>query len=81
MTSEDKYVLHAEWFDQQACINRPFYIQYYTFDGAIDIVSVEKYLKFQFDIKQKRPFLKRTKLPHIKDIDLYVGALVTVYTR
>lgn len=35
----------------------------------------------QFDIKQKRPFLKRTKFSHIKDIDLYVGALVTVYTR
>lgn len=26
MTSEDRYVLHAEWFDSQACLLRPYFI-------------------------------------------------------
>ena len=81
MTSEDKYVLNAEWFDQQACLNRQFYIQYYPSDGAIDIVSDCFMLLFQFDIKLKRPFLKRTKLSHVKDTDLFVGSILTVYAR
>ena len=39
MTSEERFVLNAEWYDPQACITRPFFIQFYPFDGAIDIVS------------------------------------------
>ena len=42
MTSEERYVLNAEWYDAQACITRPFFIQYYPFDGAIDIVSLTR---------------------------------------
>jgi len=37
----------------------------------------------QFDIKNKRIFLKRTKYPGISspETDLYLGAVVTVYSR
>lgn len=38
-------MLNAEWYDPQACITRPFFIQFYPFDGAIDIVSSDKHLK------------------------------------
>ena len=38
MSSEERFVLNAEWYDTQACIVRTFFIQFYPFDGAIDIV-------------------------------------------
>lgn len=39
MSSEDRYVFVAEWYDQQASLLRKFYIGYYLSDKTIDIVS------------------------------------------
>lgn len=38
MTSEDRYVFFADWYDQQASLNRKFYLALYLTDKTIDIV-------------------------------------------
>eukprot|EP00347_Sterkiella_histriomuscorum_P013690 403363739 len=71
MASEDRYVFMADWYDQQASLNRKFYVALYLSDKTIDI----------YDIKNKRLFLKRTRYPQVSEEDLYVGSTITVFSR
>jgi nucleoside-diphosphate kinase len=71
MTSEERYVLVAEWYDTQACMLKGFFLQYFPFDGSIDI----------FDSKSKRVFLKRLKVNHVTPEVLYIGSVITIYSR
>ena len=40
-----------------------------------------RFLWFQFDLKNRRTFLKRCSYPSISLADLYIGAQVTIYSR
>ena len=71
MTSEDRYVFIADWYDQQASLMRKFYLEFFLSDKTIDI----------YDLKNKRMFLKRTRYPAISEEDLFLGATVTVFSR
>jgi nucleoside-diphosphate kinase len=35
----------------------------------------------QYDIKNRRSFLKRMEYPSVKPENLYIGSIVTVYSR
>jgi len=40
MTSEDRYVFLADWYDQQSSLMRKFYISYFPSDQTLEIVSL-----------------------------------------
>jgi nucleoside-diphosphate kinase len=71
MSSEERFVFIVEWFDTQASIIRKYYLTYYLTDHTIDM----------FDIKNKRVFLKRCEYPGIGLEDMYIGSVLTVYSR
>ena len=69
--SEDRFVFVTDWYDQAACITRQYHLSYYFSDSTIDM----------YDLKYKRTFLKRTEYPTIKLNDLYIGAVINIYSR
>ena len=80
---EERYKFQCEWYDQQAQINRYYMVTYYPVDTTIDMVSSLKslILSSQFDIKNKRIFLKRCEYPSVVLGDFFIGAVVTIYAR
>jgi len=68
---EDRFVFETEWFDAQADLVRKYLLTYYPKDSTIDM----------YDLKNRRMFLKRMAYPDIKQDQLYVGSIVTVYAR
>lgn len=70
-STEDRLVFVTEWNDQQAGLVKEFLMEFYLADQTIDL----------FDTKNKRMFLKRTKYPQISEVDLYIGSIVTIYSR
>jgi nucleoside-diphosphate kinase len=71
MSSEERFVFIVEWFDTQASIIRKYYLTYYLTDNTIDM----------YDIKNKRVFLKRCEYAGINLEDMYIGSVLTVYSR
>jgi nucleoside-diphosphate kinase len=69
--NEEKYCFAVEWFDAQADLVRRYSLTFYPRDNSIDM----------YDLKSKRPFLKRTEYPEISLKALYVGAIVNVHCR
>jgi len=63
--------LIVEWFDTAASLVRTYQLTYFMQDKAIEL----------FDIKNKRIFLKRCEYPSVALKDLFLGAVVTVYSR
>mmetsp|Transcript_41335 Transcript_41335/g.81056 ORF Transcript_41335/g.81056 Transcript_41335/m.81056 type:complete len:141 (-) Transcript_41335:1115-1537(-) len=68
---ETSYSFLAEWFDEQASLTRHLSLCYFVMDDTIEL----------YDLKNKRLFLKRCKYPQVVLEDLFIGALVTVYSR
>lgn len=83
MSSEDRYVFIADWYDQQSSLIRKFYLSFYPHDQTIDIVRITStFISFgQYDIKNKRLFLKRMKYPAVPEDELFVGATITIFSR
>lgn len=71
MASEDRYVFHVEWFDQQADVIRRYMLTYFVRDNSIAM----------YDPKNKREFLKRCPYEDISLKKLYIGSVVTVHAR
>ena len=71
MSSEDRFVFVVEWFDSQASIIRKYFLTYYIADNTIEM----------YDLKNKRAFLKRCEYAGVSVEELYVGSVITVYSR
>lgn len=91
----EKYIFEAEWYDKIASILKKFYLYYYPFDNTVELVCLRQFYfvnifairisiifpNFQFDIKARKTFLRRTKCEGIQAKDFYVGATVTIFSR
>jgi nucleoside-diphosphate kinase len=73
---DERYVFFVEWYDQPADLVRKYSLTYYSVDDSIDMVNTT-----QYDLKNRRVFLKRTQCPGVSMSDLFIGATVTVYAR
>ena len=76
MEINDRFVFMVEWYDQLADLSRKYQLTYFTADATIEMVRLT-----QYDIKNRRPFLKRCQYPALTLAELHVGATVTVYSR
>lgn len=70
-SSEDRYVFIVEWYDTAASLIRNYNLTFYPKENAIDM----------YDLKNKRTFLKKTPKEDITQKDLYLGSIITVYSR
>jgi len=68
---DDRYTFVVEWFDSAASLIRTYNLAFYTADKTIEM----------YDLKNKKLFLKRCEYPSISLNDLYIGAVVSVYSR
>jgi nucleoside-diphosphate kinase len=64
-------VFIVEWFDTQASIIRKYFLTYYISDNTIDM----------YDLKNKRGFLKRCEYAGVNLDELYIGSVITIYSR
>ncbi|XP_017074930.1 nucleoside diphosphate kinase 7 [Drosophila eugracilis] len=69
--SERRLAFAAEWYHAEAGIIRPFLITYYVSDKAVEV----------FDQRNKRTFLRRTKIPELTQRDFFVGSKINVFGR
>ncbi|XP_011309591.1 nucleoside diphosphate kinase 7 [Fopius arisanus] len=67
----DRLIFEAEWFDTVAGFTKRFYLYYYPADNTIEL----------FDIRSRKTFLRRTKCEGVGLKDLYVGTVVTIFSR
>lgn len=68
--ADARYVFLVEWFDTAASLIRTYYLTYFTLDKTIEM----------YDLKSKKSFLKRCEYK-IDMNELYIGSIITVYTR
>ncbi|KAH8294830.1 hypothetical protein KR018_003498 [Drosophila ironensis] len=69
--SERRLAFAAEWYHAEAGIIRPFLITYYVSDKAVEV----------FDQRNRRIFLRRTKIPELTHRDFFVGSKVNIFGR
>jgi nucleoside-diphosphate kinase len=69
--TEERYVFHTEWFDQQADVIRRYMMTYYPRDNSVSM----------YDTKNHRAFLKRTEYAEITLANMYIGSVLTVLAR
>ncbi|XP_008544696.1 nucleoside diphosphate kinase 7 [Microplitis demolitor] len=67
----EKYIFEAEWFDNASGIFKKFYLYYFPADNTIEL----------FDIKNKKVFLRRTKCEGVNLKNLFIGSVVTIFSR
>ena len=65
------YSFKVEFFDEMAELVRPYVLTYYTERGEIEM----------YDIRNRRPFLKRTRAHSITQKDLFVGNKLLINGR
>ena len=56
MDLEERYAFLAEYYDPNACLIRKYQLLFYVKDETCEM----------YDIKNKRLFLRRTKVPELK---------------
>lgn len=71
MSSDDRYVFIVEWYDAAASLIRNYNLTYYPKQNAIEM----------YDLKNKRVFLKKTEKPDLTLSDLYLGSIISVFSR
>lgn len=76
--AESRYSFIVEWFDQASSLIKTFILSYYPKDNAIDMVA---FSKLQWDTKNKRTFLSKVEYQGLQEKDLYIGSVVSVYSR
>ncbi|KAH8315071.1 nucleoside diphosphate kinase homolog 7 [Drosophila kikkawai] len=69
--NERRLAFLAEWYHAEAGIIRTFLITYYVADKAVEV----------FDQRNKRTFLRRTKIPELTQRDFFVGSKINVFGR
>uniref|UniRef100_A0A336MIC0 CSON012727 protein n=1 Tax=Culicoides sonorensis TaxID=179676 RepID=A0A336MIC0_CULSO len=66
----DRYVFAASWFQNEAQ-ERKLYLYFYPNDCSLEL----------FDLRTRKTFLRRCKVPGIAESDLYLGAKLMIYGR
>ncbi|KAL4497982.1 hypothetical protein ABPG72_014839 [Tetrahymena utriculariae] len=69
--SEEKFAFITEWYDNNASLIRVYHLYYYLHDGALEM----------YDAKTRKLFLKKCDYPSIQLKDLYIGAIVNIFSR
>ncbi|XP_053391011.1 nucleoside diphosphate kinase 7-like [Mercenaria mercenaria] len=69
--ADNRYCFIVEWYDQFAALVRQYQLMFYSRDNSVEM----------FDVKNRRIFLKRTKLDGLKLENLYIGATVDLFSR
>jgi len=67
----NRYCFNLEFYDQMAAIVRPYQLFFYPEDNSIEMI----------DIKLKKMFLKRIVFPTLTIKDLFIGAILNIYSR
>ncbi|PRP81883.1 hypothetical protein PROFUN_08747 [Planoprotostelium fungivorum] len=70
-SKNDRLCFNAEYYDHLADLTRKYQLFFYPIDNSIEL----------FDIRLKKPFMKRIVYPSIRLEDLYVGSVVNVSGR
>ena len=71
MDLDERYAFLAEYYDPNACLIRKYQLMFYVKDETCEM----------YDIKNKRLFLRRTKVPGLRMADLFLGSIVSVHSR
>lgn len=69
--NDDRFVFVVEWYDSAASLVRTYNLTYYAKDKTIEM----------FDLKTRKMFLKKTEYPTIQLKDIFIGAILNVYSR
>lgn len=82
---EERYALLTEWWDATAQLTRQFQLLYYVGDNTLEMVyfhfSRRMLIWSQYDIRNRRTFLKRCPYPSVQPKDLFIGSVITVFAR
>jgi len=70
-STEARYAFIVEWYDPTASLIRQYQLIYYASDGTLEM----------YDVKSRRTFLKRCDYPAVTMKQLYIGSIITVYSR
>ena len=76
--TDDRYVFVVEWYDTAASLIRAYNLTFFAIDGTIEMVP---HPSTQFDIKNKKIFLRRCEYPSVQLKDIFLGAVLTIYSR
>ena len=68
---EDRYVFLVEWFDTISSVINKLRLSFYLADNSVEL----------FNLKTRKLFLKRTKMPEILLSDFYLGGVLTIFSR
>ena len=77
--SDLRYSFMVEWFDQASSLIKTYILSFYPKDNSIDMVGSANWL--QWDVKNKRVFLSKVEYPSLQEKDLYLGSVLSVYSR
>ncbi|RDD38465.1 Nucleoside diphosphate kinase 7 [Trichoplax sp. H2] len=69
--TEVRYCFRGDWYDPNAALIREYYLIFFPKDSTAEM----------YDIKNKRTFLKRSKVDSLSLEDLHLGALINIYSR
>ncbi|XP_055924090.1 nucleoside diphosphate kinase 7 [Eupeodes corollae] len=61
----------AEWYQEEAEINRLFFVYFYPSEQALEV----------FEQKTKKTFLRRTRMPELSIKDFFIGSSICVFGR
>lgn len=69
--NDERWAFIVEYFDPSAELIRQYQLLYYLGDSTVEM----------YDIKNRRTFLKRTDYPSVTTEHLYIGSIVTIFSR
>lgn len=67
----ERFCFMVEWFDQHAQLTRQYLLSFCPADETVEM----------YDCKNRKTFLKRTRIEGISLSDFYIGAAVNIYSR
>ena len=70
MANEERHCFITEWYDSHAEFKRQYQLMHYAKDDTIEM----------YDIKNKRKFLNRTRLPQMPE-KLLIGTKLSIHAR
>ena len=70
-TDSERYSFIVEYLDTHAGLTFRYQLLFWAADSSVEM----------YDIKNRRSFLKKTRVPSITTKDFFLGATITVYSR
>lgn len=74
VVKEERYAFKTEWLDKQAELIRHYLFTFYPKDNSVEMVSVAALTTEQYDLKNKRIFMKRNQVEGISVRELFIGS-------